>query len=131
MLNREEYVELRKTIDELAEKSKNGAVIVVEGVKDRKSLRNLGIQGEIIIFSSYADVVDKVRNRDVIILTDCDDRGSKIEKNLVNKFSSWGVTPDTQIKKKIFRLISKDITAVENLADYIDKLNYKFKNKKI
>lgn len=131
MLNHKEYIELRKTIDELVEKSENGAIIVVEGVKDRESLRSLGIQGEIVIFSSYADVVDKIKDKDVIILTDYDDKGNKIERTLVNKFSSWGVTPNTQIKKRIFKLISKDITTVENLAKYVDEIEYKFKNTKV
>ncbi|RLI75061.1 hypothetical protein DRO97_04280 [Archaeoglobales archaeon] len=131
MLNHEEYLELRKTIDELVEKSENGAIIVVEGVKDRNSLRSLGIQGDIIVFSSYTDIVDKIRDKDVIILTDYDDRGKKIEKALVNKFSSWGITPNTQIKKRIFKLVSKDITTIENLAKYFFKVENEFKKRKI
>ena len=131
MLNHEEYLELRKTIDELVEKSENGAIIVVEGVKDRNSLRSLGIQGDIIVFSSYTEVVDKIRDKDVIILTDYDDRGKKIEKALVNKFSSWGITPNTQIKKRIFKLVSKDITTIENLAKYFFKVENEFKKRKI
>ncbi|RLI77096.1 hypothetical protein DRP05_11145 [Archaeoglobales archaeon] len=131
MLDYKDYVEVRKTIDELMEKSKNGAVIVVEGVKDRKSLRDLGVEGEIIVLTSCTDVVDKIRGKDVVILTDYDDRGNKIEKTLVKKFSSWGITPDVQIKRKIFRFVSKDITAVESLSKYLDKVEYELKNKKV
>ena len=127
MLSRENYLELKKTIDELAERSKSGAVIVVEGVRDRESLRNLGIKGEIVVFSSYVNVVDQVGSREVIILTDYDKRGNKIERGLISKFSSWGIIPDTSIKKKIFSLISKEITAVENLANYVKKVENEIK----
>ncbi len=127
MLNQEEYIELRKILNELIEKSKNGAVIIVEGIKDKKSLRDLGVEGKIIIFSSYVSVVDKVKNEDVIILTDYDERGNKIEKGLISKFLSWGVIPDTNIKKRIFALIKKDVTAVENLAEYVSKIENNLK----
>ncbi len=120
MIEAEEFIQLRKLIEELIDRSENGAVIVVEGLKDVVALRDLGVRGEILTSSgmSDADLVDVVGRREVIILTDCDRRGKQIEKNLVSKFLSWGVTPDTELKKKIFALVRKDITTVESLAGY-------------
>lgn len=129
MIDANEFVRLRKLIEELIDRSESGAVIVVEGFKDVVALRDLGVRGEILTSSSVsdADLVDIVGRRDVIILTDCDRRGKQIEKNLVSKFLSWGVTPDTELKKKIFALVRKDITTVESLAGYYIKVKRELK----
>ena len=124
MIEVDEFIRLKKLIEELIDRSEDGAVIVVEGIKDVIALRNLGVRGEILTTSGMSDaaLVDVVGRRDVIIFTDCDRRGKLIERNLVSKFSSWGVTPDTELKRKIFALVRKDITTVESLAGYYIKV---------
>jgi 5S rRNA maturation endonuclease (ribonuclease M5) len=124
MIEVDEFIRLKKLIEELIDRSEDGAVIVVEGIKDVIALRNLGVRGEILTTSGMSDaaLVDVVGRRDVIIFTDCDRRGKFIERNLVSKFSSWGVTPDTELKRKIFALVRKDITTVESLAGYYIKV---------
>ena len=77
----ERFLELMDVLEELKEKARDGWVIVVEGKRDERALRMLGIEGEIIVFSSFREVVDKIRDRKVIILTDYDRRGIEIEKD--------------------------------------------------
>jgi 5S rRNA maturation endonuclease (ribonuclease M5) len=128
MIGIEDFLKLKNLIGELAMRSENGSVIIVEGLKDVASLRTLGIKGDIITSSSISDVavVDRVKNKDVVILTDHDRRGDLLEKNLVNKFSSWGVIPDVEFKKKIFS-IARDINSIENLARYYEKVKVELK----
>jgi 5S rRNA maturation endonuclease (ribonuclease M5) len=123
MIEVEEFVQLKNLIDELITRSEKGAVIVVEGFKDVIALENLGIRGDIITSSNTpnAELVDIVGMREVIILTDYDRRGKIIERDLVSKFSSWGVVPNTELKRKIFSLVCKEITTVESLASYYMK----------
>ncbi len=117
------YLKLKSLIDELIERSENGAVIIVEGKNDRKALRDLGIYGDIVEASKISNsfIVDRIRRRDVIILTDWDKRGEMIKRDLMNKFSSWGIIPDTEIRKKIFSIVKKDVTEVEKLAKFFKK----------
>jgi|Deesub1362A_J573_1020465.scaffolds.fasta_scaffold01019_16 5S rRNA maturation endonuclease (ribonuclease M5) len=128
MIERVDFIKLKAIIEEIIFRSENGVAIIVEGLKDIASLKALGIKGEIITSSNSPDVeiVDKVGNKDVIILTDWDRRGELLEKSLVSKFTSWGVTPDTVIRKKIFAIVSKDVTSIENLANYYKKVEEYF-----
>ncbi|WP_202320223.1 toprim domain-containing protein [Archaeoglobus neptunius] len=118
----EEYKLLFDALDELKERAKKGWVVIVEGMKDVESLRNLGVEGDIIIFSGFAATADVVGRRNSIILTDYDSKGMDIERGLVRALQSYGVIPDTEIKRKIFCSIKKDISKVEELFSFVSKI---------
>ncbi|MFW6185345.1 MAG: toprim domain-containing protein [Halobacteriota archaeon] len=122
MIEPQDISRLKEILEELKKRSENGAVIIVEGPSDITSLRALGIKGEIVTSSNTPDavLVDEVGKEDIIILTDCDRRGDVMEKSLWNKFSSWGVTPNTEFKKRIFSVL-KEIHEIEDLARYLEK----------
>ncbi len=123
----EAYLKLKAAIDELIERSEEGAVIVVEGKNDIRSLRRLGVRGEILTSSNHsnAELVDMIGCREVIILTDWDKKGEALKDDLVVKFSSWGVIPNVEIRRRIFSIIGKEVTEVEDLADFIFKLEHR------
>ncbi len=123
-LSLEAYLRLKAAIEELVERSEEGAVIIVEGRRDVESLRKLGVRGKIVTSSNHsnAEIVDSVGCRDVIIMTDWDRRGEKLKDDLLAKFSSWGVVPDVEIRKRIFSIIGREVTEVEDLADFVLKL---------
>ena len=127
-LKMEAYLKLKAAIDELIERSEEGAVIIVEGKNDIRSLRMLGVKGEILASSNHsnAKLVDLVGCREVIILTDWDKKGEALKDDLVTKFSSWGVVPNVEIRRKIFSIIGKEVTEVEDLADFMLKLEHQF-----
>ncbi len=126
-LKLEAYLKLKAAIDELIERSEEGAVIVVEGKNDKQSLRRLGVRGEILTSSNHsnAELVDLIGCREVIILTDWDKKGEALKDDLVIKFSSWGVVPNIEIRRRIFSIIGKEVTEVEDLADFIFKLEHR------
>ncbi|AEA47927.1 toprim domain-containing protein [Archaeoglobus veneficus] len=132
-MNLEEFFEFVEIIDELRVRAEEGAVIIVEGSKDVEALRELGVQGEILKASALPTplIVDEVGAREVIILTDWDRRGEILEKDLVRKFSSWGITPDVRIRKRLFALISKEITSIENLSAYYFRVRDELGRKRI
>jgi len=123
-LSFEAYLKLKAAIDELIERSENGAVIVVEGLNDVKALRRFGIKGEIVTSSNHsnAELVDFIGHREVIIMTDWDKRGEALKNDLITKFSSWGVIPDVEIRRRIFSIVGREVTEVENLAEFMFKL---------
>ncbi len=122
MIDSQDLLKLEEIFKELRKRSEDGAIIIVEGPKDVASLRSLGVEGDIVTSSNTPDavLVDEIGKKDVIILTDCDRRGDTIEKSLLNKFSSWGVTPNTEFKKRIFSVL-KEIHEIEDLAKYLEK----------
>ena len=121
----QEFLELSQIVEDLRTRSEEGAVIIVEGSKDVTALRELGISGVVVKVSSAptSTVVDRVgkMNKEVIILTDWDRRGEILLKELIGKFSSWGITPDIAIRRRIFTLVSKEVTSVENLSSFYFK----------
>lgn len=115
----EELREFFNAIEELKELSREGWVVVVEGTKDLRALRGIGVEGEIVVFSGFSNTAERLNGRRVIILTDYDAEGFEIEKGLVRALSSYGNIPNTELRKKIFRYIRKDITKVEELENFI------------
>ncbi len=118
----EDFKPFFDAIEDLKEKSRKGWVIIVEGKKDVDSLRMLGVVGEIITFSGFATTADAVGNRDVIILTDYDTKGLEIERGLVKALQTYGKTPDTEIKRRIFCNVRKEISRVEEIHSFFEKL---------
>ncbi len=117
-----EYKQLFDAIEDLKQRSRKGWVIIVEGAKDAESLRKLGIEGEIVIFSGYSSTADVVGRRNAIILTDDDPKGKEIEKGLFKALQTYGKVPDVEIKRKIFLNGRKDISKDEELYSFILKV---------
>ena len=117
-----EYKQLFDAIEDLKQRSRKGWVIIVEGAKDAESLRKLGIEGEIVIFSGYSSTADVVGRRNAIILTDDDPKGREIEKGLFKALQTYGKVPDVEIKRKIFLNVRKDISKVEELYSFVLKV---------
>ncbi|RLI81914.1 MAG: hypothetical protein DRP01_10460 [Archaeoglobales archaeon] len=111
-----------KVISELRERS-NEAVILVEGRRDVISLRRLGVNGEIMAISniSRARLVDELTNRDVIILTDWDEKGEYLERELTSILSTCA-SVDVSLRRKIFGIVGGFVVEVEGLADLYFKL---------
>lgn len=116
--------ELLKAIEELKDKAREGWVIVVEGAKDREALRKIGVDGEIITFSGFLSTAEKLKDKKVVILTDYDDKGEKIERGLQRALLSYGKTADVELRRRIFFYVKKDVTKVEELYTYLAREGY-------
>ncbi|ADC65585.1 conserved hypothetical protein [Ferroglobus placidus DSM 10642] len=118
MLDRESYLRLLKLLDELSERAENGAVILVEGRKDREALRRIGIPGEIVAISqkSFSEICDSFMGREVIILTDWDENGKKLEGNLRAIFHN----ADFHIREELIKILGKWTTRVEDIPKLLN-----------
>jgi 5S rRNA maturation endonuclease (ribonuclease M5) len=126
--DRERLLKLEKLILELQELSDSGAIIVVEGRKDRGSLQLLGIQGEIRLASQqplleFTDLLSKSK-RDIILLTDWDNKGGLMARKIRQHLSNYGILPNTAIRSNLRSLSKKRIKDVESLNNYIRRLRY-------
>ncbi|ADB58174.1 toprim domain-containing protein [Archaeoglobus profundus] len=116
------YGDFIKALEELIERARDGAVVLVEGRRDVKALRELGVEGKILPISNIprAKLIELVEG-DVIILTDWDEKGERLKREIFEKLLSNGVVADVSIRRKIFSAVN--VTEVEDLAKLVFKLH--------
>ncbi|RZN14759.1 MAG: toprim domain-containing protein [Methanosarcinales archaeon] len=119
---------VKELIKELGICSLDGAVVVVEGRRDKHTLRNLGVAGR-IVFATYDPIFSfseklSQMNNEIIILTDWDRAGEKLAKKLMQHLLSFGIVPNMRFHRLLSSLVRKDIKDVEGLDSYIDRLQY-------
>jgi 5S rRNA maturation endonuclease (ribonuclease M5) len=96
-------------------------LVIVEGINDKKVLLKFGIENVIDISGkSFDEVLDKVKNNSVIILTDFDKEGRKKAHFLTKIFQLNGIKVDTTLRKK-FKSIFK-VQKIEELNSLIKLL---------
>ncbi len=128
----ERLEKLEGLILELQQMSDKGAVIIVEGKRDRKALRALGITGDIelgtkksiLVFSE--DVAREYNN--VIVLTDWDEKGDKLASLMEGYLRSTSADVNMDIRKKIKNLVQKRIKDIESLDTHISNLGHNLKH---
>ena len=119
MINYEDFM---KALKELIERARDGAIVLVEGRRDVEALKDLGVEGKILPVSSVsrAKLVESVEG-DVIILTDWDENGEKLKREIFEVLLSNGVIADTSIRKRIFSAVN--VSEVEDLAKLYFRLH--------
>ena len=101
-----------------------GKPIIVEGVKDRDSLRSCGISNDIFLLKKpiYA-VVEEVASKatDVVVLTDLDRTGKQLYGKLFSDLQHRGVRIDNFFREFLFR--NTKIRQIEGLHRYFQNLH--------
>jgi 5S rRNA maturation endonuclease (ribonuclease M5) len=117
---------IEELIDELKDRALCGAIILVEGKRDYEALTKLGITGEIVMTShqSLLNLSERLvlLKKDIIILTDWDERGEEVARQMSLYMEADGLRPDNNIRNSIRGLLKKEITEVENLYGYMENL---------
>lgn len=104
------------------------AVIVVEGAKDTKSLRSLGIKNDILEINSNGGALKTAESvsltgKKAIILTDWDRKGDEIAKRLSEQFDSLCADYDLSVREKLRIVCIRDIKDVESLDTLYGRLS--------
>jgi len=121
------YERIDRLTRKLVARSKLGTPIIVEGRRDRLSLRRLGVEGKILCLKSSAmgffDFLEEIKLwREVIILTDFDREGRELSSQLVRELSRVRVKTDDSFWRELRSLGRSEIRSVEELADYVERL---------
>jgi 5S rRNA maturation endonuclease (ribonuclease M5) len=118
--------EIQQLIDELTDRAMCGAVLLVEGRRDVEALTRLGISGEIVMTSqrSLLTLAEDLASsgKDIIILSDWDERGEEVAKQISLYLEADGARPDKAIRESLKGLLKKDIKDVESLDSFVEKL---------
>jgi len=107
--------------------SKRGVPLIVEGPKDVKMLRRLGIVGPVFCTKSrrlgLADFLDSIATHpEVIILTDFDKEGRALAWRLRRDLSQMRVNANIEIWKQLKALARSEMVGIEDLGKYLDRL---------
>ncbi|HEV8595048.1 MAG TPA: toprim domain-containing protein [Thermoplasmata archaeon] len=120
------YERLVAVLAELAEANAE-APVIVEGERDVRALRGLGLTGEILTVnrgSSVFHLCERIAadHRQVVILTDWDVHGGQLARLLRDGLAANGVKFNDDVRARIAALCQKEIKAVEDLSTYVERI---------
>ncbi|MBX5321608.1 MAG: toprim domain-containing protein [Candidatus Bathyarchaeota archaeon] len=132
---KEKEEQILKILEQLAEENINGKPILVEGRKDIKALRNLGIKGKIIsvktggknLLNTISEI-EASNLTEVILMLDFDRRGRELTTNLKRHIEKTGINANLHFWLRLSGLAGKEVKDVEGLATYIETLKNKTGN---
>ncbi len=109
--------EFEDFVARLLEAVEEGAVILVEGKRDRQSLEDLGVPAWAIVEinqgNNLAEASASVDARKIILLTDLDRTGARLKRELHALLASEGKRVDTSFRKGLLKL---GVRHVEHLS---------------
>lgn len=118
---------LEKLIQRVTHESELGATIIVEGTRDRDSLRRLGITGTILCLQSsrknplrFVEELEAVRK--VIVLTDFDREGVSLAKRLARSLSYQKIHANLVLWRELRGLTRSDVRSIEELPKFHSRL---------
>jgi Small primase-like proteins (Toprim domain) len=118
--------DLEGLIEELREASDGGAAIIVEGIKDRRSLQELGIEGTIMTAAGRPALEvaeDAAQNfGEIIILTDWDRAGEEEARLMEKHLLCTRAHADLWIRDRLKRMVRREIKDVESLSRYVQRM---------
>lgn len=115
-------------IQRLIDESQSGVVIVVEGSRDERALRRIGVSGLILKANArravLADTLSSLldQSREAIILTDFDRSGHELAGRISRLLVRSGRTPNMKYWVKINGLVSNEVKDIEGLAVVLEKI---------
>jgi len=97
-----------------------GTVVVVEGERDRRSIRRLGIRGAIVLVHRGRTLSETAQDlaatsRRVIILTDWDTEGGHLAQRLKEFLGAGRHGPDLEYRRRLAHLLRGELAHVEGL----------------
>lgn len=117
----------QKLIERISFESQRGSVIVVEGLRDKESLREMGISGTILCLQNsrmnavrFAEQLNDIQ--DVVVLMDFDRQGVFLAKNLTRILNSQGVRTNLILWRDLRRLTKSYIRSIEELPKLYQRL---------
>jgi 2,5-diamino-6-(ribosylamino)-4(3H)-pyrimidinone 5'-phosphate reductase len=115
--------DVENTIDIINRLKEEEGVIIVEGQKDIESLINLGIKNRIIAVSqnNIFDIIDSISEKEVIVLTDFDKKGTYLFKRYVKELHSSGKKVITIYYRDLKKYLKKYITGIEQIYPFLKR----------
>ena len=117
----------QKLIEQISLESQDGSIIVVEGLRDKNALRNMGVSGTILSLQnsrmntmSFAEQLSDTRG--VVVLTDFDRQGVFLAKSLSRSLNAQHVRTNLILWRDLRRLAKSDARSIEELPKLYERL---------
>lgn len=117
------YLYVLMEIDQWIEKlRKEEKLIIVEGIKDKRALENIGLKNIVTLKKPLYAVVEEIASKakEVIILTDLDPKGKELYARLSKDLQKHGVKIDNAFREFLFK--ETKLRQIEGLVHYLHKL---------
>ncbi|MGA8711372.1 MAG: toprim domain-containing protein [Thermoplasmata archaeon] len=103
-----------------AESRVPGTIVVVEGARDRRALRRLGVRGTILLVHRGRTISETAQHlaasaRHVIILTDWDTEGGHLAQRLKEFLGVGKSGADLEYRRRLARILRGELVHVEGL----------------
>ncbi len=111
----DEVDDILELLDEIKQKN---LLVLVEGQKDARALKELGIINILSLKKPLFAVVEEIasKEKEVVLLTDLDDEGKKLYHELSRGLQKHGVKIDNRLRGLLFKT---PIRHVEGLSGYL------------
>lgn len=116
-------LKVREFIESLNNECKAGAIVIVEGRKDEIALREIGFNGEILVYNNFKGIINFVdyvsrKGRKVILLLDRDRKGRSLTSKILKKLDILCPHDSLNYKKKFVKITHSKIMCIENLSNF-------------
>lgn len=101
--------------------STHDLVVVVEGINDKKYVELMGYHRVITLNKPLFMIIEELLNEDrVIILTDLDEQGENLYRELRSELNKYGVMVDNSLRQILHDL---GYSHIEGLKRFVDELS--------
>ncbi len=121
----EEFLDLWGKLATASEEA--GTVVVVEGARDRRALRRLGLGGPIALVHRGVTLAGTAhalvgRGRRVVVLTDWDREGGLLARRLKEFLAAERLDLDLEYRRRFARVLRGELVHVEGLYGWARRL---------
>ncbi len=121
----DEFVELWQRLRLVS--AEPGTVVVVEGVRDRRSVRRLGLPGAVAVLHAGRTMAETAqslvrRGRRVVILTDWDTEGGHLAHRLAEFLNAERVELDLETRRRLAVVLRGELVHVEGLYGWARRI---------
>ncbi|MEM4262854.1 MAG: toprim domain-containing protein [Thermoplasmata archaeon] len=127
MISEAERLEMLEEMIEELERRSASEPIIVEGPRDVRAMRELGITGIVKSINTGNSLVNfcaalAAEHDRFIIMTDWDRKGGHIAQLLRKGFEAADAKYDDALRRKIANLTKKELKDIEGFPAYLDRL---------
>lgn len=115
---KEIYEEMMKLLNKIRDSDK---LVLVEGINDKAALAELGIKRvKTLKRRALYKVIEEIKDKEVVILTDLDEEGKKLYGKLKHEFSQRGVRVDDKLREFLFK--KTKLRQIEGMVRYLERV---------
>jgi len=117
-----EVDDLKAFVKKLSDEAKDGALIVVEGLRDEEALRSLGFSGTLFLLC-HGHGIKRLLTvapafKKTIILTDLDRKGGALAAKVVATLQSKKIRVDLFYRKELKTIMRGRIRSIQDLKKF-------------